>query len=156
MERLDLGRRAVALGEVEPHREDRGHAAVLGNDRFVRPGDLTALAVLRQPVPDLWARGDVAELLEEDRERRPLLGRDHDLAGVAADHLGCREAGHALAGVVEREDPPRAVELADHAEPGAGEHVDVFLWRKRLDRLRRYRRGHAETVPAGAQGVTRG
>ena len=143
VERLYLGRRTVALGQVETDGEQAGDVAVLIDDRPVRPGDLPPLAILREPVPDLRARdGDVGEALEEHPERRTLVGRDHDVAGVAADHLRRGEPRRALAGVVERENPARTVELADHAEAGPGEHVDVLLRRKRLGRLRRRVRGH--------------
>jgi hypothetical protein len=50
---------------------------------------------------------------EELPERFALLVRDHDLARVAADHLVAGVAGRALAGLVEQQDAPVAVEHAD-------------------------------------------
>ena len=99
-----------------------GRRAVVARHRPVRPRDQPPAAVLRPPVPDLRARrAGPPDVGEELAERLALLGRDHEVARVAAEHLVAREPGRALARVVEQHDPALRVEDADERLGGLGE-----------------------------------
>jgi hypothetical protein len=68
------------------------------------------------------------DLREHAAEGLGLLGRDHEVARVPAQHLFAGVAGRTLAGVVEEEDPPFAVEHADERLRRRRQRCGERLW----------------------------
>jgi hypothetical protein len=105
------------VGEIEPRRDEIAAFAVLPDDELVRPRDETPAAFLRQPVADLRAReARFPDVREHVAEGLGLLGWDHPVAGILAKDLVAREAGRALAALVEEQDATVAVEHAHEGE----------------------------------------
>jgi hypothetical protein len=129
LERLEVGERAAAVGDVAQHHEAVGHLVGLRAEQGIgRPEDLKVqatgagdafehVAVGREVVLVGDERGDagvgvedrVDELVEVDGDRV----RDEDGAGLGADHLGQRVAGAGRRG--------------DPVEPAADELVAPLL-----------------------------
>jgi hypothetical protein len=84
----------------------------------------------------------------EPVERLALFGRDHELARVATEHLLAGETGHALAGVVEEQDAPPAVEHADEGLRRRGQRGGE-VGGLEAARGGRSGRGHGPSVPRG-------
>ena len=67
------------------------------------------------------------DVREHGTEGLALLGRDHELARVATEHLAARVAGGVLAGPIEADDPSGGVEDADERLRRLDErHTAVF------------------------------
>ena len=119
---LDAAARALAVGEVDARRHQRGRSPVGAGHRVVGPRDQPQPALLGPPVADLRARrAGPPDEGQELAERLALLVRDHEVASVAADDLLAPVARRPLAGLVEEQDPPVAVEHADERLGGLGE-----------------------------------
>jgi hypothetical protein len=126
-----------AIGQVDAGRDQRDRRAVGTGHGLVRPRDEPPLAGLRLPVADLRARhGRPPHVGEELPEGLALLGRDHEVARVAADDLLAAEPGRALARVVEEQDPAAPVEHADERLGGLGEDPREGLSDDELSGLR--------------------
>src|SRR6185312_14733056 len=128
----------LAVGEIDPRRDERlGHPVGAGH-RLVRPRDEAPAAVLAEPVADLRGRrAGRPHVLQELAEGLALLGRDDEVAGVATDQLVAAEARGPLARLVEEQDPALPVEDADERLRGLGEGPGEGLADRELRRLAR-------------------
>ena len=136
----------LAIGEVDPRRDERlGHAVGAGHG-LVGPRDEAPPAVLAEPVADLRGRrAGRPDVLEELAEGLALLGRDDEVARVATDQLVAAKARGPLARLVEEQDPPLPIEHADERLRGLGEGPGEGLADRELRRLARLiHRGCAE------------
>ena len=112
----------IARAELDAGGDENRRRWVLTDHEPVRPGDQLALAVLRHPVPDLRARQPrLPHVGEHLAERLRFLGRDDELARVAADDFVAREPGQAFAGIVEEQDPAVLAQHADERHRRLGE-----------------------------------
>ena len=122
---LDPAHRLVAaalLRDVDAGADQVGGTTLVVEEADVRPGDQAEPPVAGDPVVLVLrrelARTQAGEILADHRNLG--LGDQELVEGAAADFLH-RVSGHELAGPIESEDSPLAIE---HAEQGAGNLQD--------------------------------
>ena len=109
---------ALALGDVDPGRDDELDLAVIVEERRVRPGDQPPRAVAQDPVVLVLGR-EIAgpDPVERQADGVGLGGIDDGVRERAAEDLLGRVARELLAGPVEAHQPALAVE-DDHEARG--------------------------------------
>ena len=113
LERPQLARRRLALGDVEAARHDVADGAALVAQRLVRPRDDAAVAVAGDPLPLLGVGAPVATIPRIISPNASWSSGGMTVSRrVAADDLLARPSGDALAGRVEADDAALVVEDA--------------------------------------------
>ena len=119
---------ARAVGQIDAGGHQVERLAVMAWHQSVRPGDQPAATFLRHPVADLRAREPRRpDICEHCAECIGLLGRDDEIAGVAAEHLVARKPRRTYARIVEEENAPCSVQDADERHRRLGQDLGELV-----------------------------